>query len=153
MADAHPKVWNFEMDELSRDDDCYNWKVCVTALDGTTGNVKWVDLNGAEFHEHPIDIDLGTNGTVSLDAYGQTPGIEVTAVPGSSNENDCLLVSPTYAPIASHDESMYLKPVGSTAYHLELLGTFGETDGGAFNHGYEPLVVIHYSDADVAAAL
>ncbi|MCC7142468.1 MAG: hypothetical protein IT349_10235 [Candidatus Eisenbacteria bacterium] len=147
-----PTVWRFEMEDIDRQDDCKNWKICITGFDGVTGTTQWVDMNGTAFYEYPVDEEVGTNGTVALDAYSLTPGVEVTVGTGAVNEEDCLLVSPTYAPLASHQQSSTMNPVAGTAYHLELLNVFG-IDNGDFNRGYEPEVVIHYSDAAVAAAI
>lgn len=147
-----PTLWTgyFFFDDDGRG--CASYHVCVTGLDGTNGTSKWVDMKHVEAREFAVDEERGTNGTVSVDAYGEL-GISTSILPGAWANDGCLLVAPTWAPRISHDQGMYLQYVENTSYHLEIWIDDSNEGDGSFRHGYEPAVTIQYDDADAAAAL
>lgn len=135
-----PRVWRGAID-LYEYDWCSNYSICVTGLDGEAGIAKWIDHDGASIKHFDVTAALGTNGTVRIDAYDGL-GMTVDVHPGAVDDDGCLLVSPTWAPILNHDEAMYLTPVENTAYYVEPL-EFDITD---ILSGYEPLVTIEYAE-------
>ena len=142
-----PTVWRGEI-FLEDPGNCTHYAFWVSGLDGTAGTAQWIDLMDAYMREFSVTTALGTNGTVKTPAYG-TLGADVKVVSGAwRNDPTCLLVSPTEPPFISTDQSRYLNPVDLTAYHMQVLSS-----GGAFVHGYEPVVTIKYNDGMAAAAL
>ncbi len=136
-----PTVWRGWVDLENFDDDCYSYKLCVTGLDGEAGIAKWIDHDGVKIDQYPVTAVLGTNGVVKTTGYGDL-GIWIDIHPGATDDDGCLLVSPTWAPILDHDEAMYLTPVENTAYYVEAGGFFGDS----FNDGFQPLITIQYDE-------
>lgn len=126
---------------------CHHYDICVTGLDNTSGIAQWIDEESAAIREWDVTYGGGTNGVVETPAYDGL-GSTIQVIPGAIEDEDCLVVSPTYAPVASHDQDMHLHPVLDTAYFISLLD-----DQEPFGSGYEPVVTIKYSDAQAAAAL
>ncbi|MCB9464834.1 MAG: hypothetical protein H6682_14165 [Candidatus Eisenbacteria bacterium] len=136
-----PTVWRGYID-LYDYDWCSNYTFCVTGLDGESGIAKWIDHGMASIKQFDVTNSLGTNGTVRVDAYDGL-GMTLDIHPGASMYDGCLLVSPTWAPILTHDEAMYLTPVEDTAYYVEALDGFVDQ----FLPGYEPMMSISYDES------
>jgi hypothetical protein len=123
---------------------CGTIHYCVSALDSTL----MVDLTGETIGAYPVTEALGTNGTVSITAYNE---LGATAwIPGGNGTHGCLVMSPTYQPDLDHDEAMYVTPVDSTTYHIQLIDP--DDMDAYFNEGYEAVVTISYSESAVARA-
>ena len=137
-----PTVWRGWID-LYDYDWCSNYTICVTGLDGEAGIAKWIDHDSASIKQFDVTSNLGTNGVVRVDAYDGL-GIAIDIHPGATMDDGCLLVSPTWAPILTHDEAMYLTEVENTAYYVEPLEGFVTE----FLSGYEPLFTIEYAEPE-----
>ncbi len=150
-----PTIWRgwFHLEGDGESVSCSNYDICVTGLDGTAGIAQWIDMDHASIREFSVNEAVGTNGTVFTPAYDGL-GVSVKIEPGAWDDEGCLLVAPTYPPLADRDQQMYLNLVEDTTYYIELRSDSGKGEiSTGFREGYEALVCIQYRDDAVAAAL
>ncbi|MBU2692995.1 MAG: hypothetical protein KJ970_18915 [Candidatus Eisenbacteria bacterium] len=122
---------------------CGTISYCVSALDDDLVT----DLKGETIGVYPVTEQLGSNGTVSIVAYGELGASGM--VPAFSGDTGCLLLAPAERPDLNADEAQYVTPIENTTYHVQLLGA-SDTEG--FRKGFEAVVSIYYDEADLASA-